>query len=46
MHRETPAAEVGKILSVEKRKERLHGGECRGTRKPVVPWVVLGIGFL
>jgi hypothetical protein len=35
-------AEVGKILFVEnlvgeKRRERLHIGECRGTRKPVIP---------
>jgi hypothetical protein len=44
-YRRTPAAEVGKILFVEKRRERLHGGECRGTQKPVVPWVGLGIGF-
>jgi hypothetical protein len=45
-HRWTAAAEVGKILFVEKRRERLHSGECRGTRKPVVPWVGLGIGFI
>jgi hypothetical protein len=31
-----PTAEVGKILFVAKRKERLHIGECRGTRKPVI----------
>jgi hypothetical protein len=37
-HRWTTAAEVGKILFVEKRRERLHSGECRGTRKPVIPW--------
>jgi hypothetical protein len=34
--------EVGKILFIEnlvgeKRRERLHIGECRGTRKPVIP---------
>jgi hypothetical protein len=34
--------EVGKILFAEnlvgeKRRERLHIGECRGTRKPVIP---------
>jgi hypothetical protein len=36
-------AEVGKILFAEnlvgeKRRERLHIGECRRTRKPVIPW--------
>jgi hypothetical protein len=30
----TLTAEVGKILFVKKRRERLHSGECRGTRKP------------
>jgi hypothetical protein len=30
--RQTPAAEVGKILFVEKRRERLHGRGCRGTQ--------------
>jgi hypothetical protein len=35
-------AEVGKILFAEslvgeKRRERLHIGECRGTQKPVIP---------
>jgi hypothetical protein len=35
-------AEVGKTLFVknlfvQKRRERLHIGECRGTRKPVIP---------
>jgi hypothetical protein len=30
-HRRTPAAEVRKILFEEKRRERLHGGEYRGT---------------
>jgi hypothetical protein len=29
---QTPTAEVGKILFVEKRRERLHIGECRGTQ--------------
>jgi hypothetical protein len=29
----------GKILFVEKKRERLHIGECRGTRKPVILWV-------
>jgi hypothetical protein len=38
-------AEVRKILFVEKRRETLHGAEFRGTRKPVVPWVGMGIGF-
>jgi hypothetical protein len=43
-------AEVGKILFVEnlvgeKRRERLHIGECRGTRKPVIQWVRVGSGF-
>jgi hypothetical protein len=42
-------AEVRKILSVEnlvgeKRRERLHIGECRGTRKPVILWVRVGSG--
>jgi hypothetical protein len=41
----TPAKEVRKILFVEKRRERLHIGECKGTRKPVVPVVGVGIGF-
>jgi hypothetical protein len=40
------AAEVRKILFVEKRRERLHSGEFRGTQKPVVPWVRVRIGFL
>jgi hypothetical protein len=31
---------------VEKRSERLHGGECMRTWKPVVLWVMLEIGFL
>jgi hypothetical protein len=31
------------MLFVEKRRERLHSGECRGTQKLVVPWVRLGI---
>jgi hypothetical protein len=44
-HRQTLAAEVGKILFVEKRRGRLHSGECRGTQKPVIPRVRLGIGF-
>jgi hypothetical protein len=49
MHRQTPIAEVRKILFVEKRRERLHIGECRRTRKPVIPvggrgwW---GVGFI
>jgi hypothetical protein len=45
MHRQTPIAEVRKILFVEKRRERLHIGECRRTRKPVIPWVRVGSGF-
>jgi hypothetical protein len=37
-------SEVGKILFVEnlvgeKRRERLHIGECRGTWKPVIPMI-------
>jgi hypothetical protein len=32
-------------LFVEKRRERLHIGECRGTWKPVIPWVRVGSGF-
>jgi hypothetical protein len=44
-HRQTPAVQVGKILSVEKRRERLPGA-CRWIQKPVVPWVRLEIGFL
>jgi hypothetical protein len=42
------AQAVGKILFVEKRRERLHSGERRGTQKPVVRWVgvgVVGSGF-
>jgi hypothetical protein len=39
-------AEVRKILFVEnlvgeKRRERLHVGECRGTQKPVIPSAAL-----
>jgi hypothetical protein len=34
----------GSTVFVEKRRERLHSGECRRTRKPVAPWV-MGIGF-
>jgi hypothetical protein len=30
----------------EKRRERLHIGECRGTRKPVIPSVRVGSGVL
>jgi hypothetical protein len=42
--------EVRKILFVEnlfveKRKERLHIGECRGTWNPVILWVRVGNGF-
>jgi hypothetical protein len=44
-HRQTPTAEVGKILFVEKRRERLNSGECRGNQKLVVLWVRVGIGF-
>jgi hypothetical protein len=33
------------ICREEKRRERLHSGECRGTQKPVVQWVRVGIGF-
>jgi hypothetical protein len=40
-----PNSRGQKILFVEKRRERLHIGECKGTRKPVIPWVRLGIGF-
>jgi hypothetical protein len=44
-------AEVGKILFVEnsvgeRRRERLHIGECRGTWKLVIPWVGVGSGVL
>jgi hypothetical protein len=44
-------AEVGKILFAEnlvgeKRRERLHIGECRGTRKPVIPRNGVLIDFL
>jgi hypothetical protein len=46
--RQTLTAEVGKILFVEnlvgeKRRERLHIGECRGTWKPVIPWDHSGV---
>jgi hypothetical protein len=44
MKAQTPTAEVGKILFVEKRRERLHIGECRGTWKLVIPWVRVGNG--
>jgi hypothetical protein len=30
------------ICREEKRRERLHIGECRGTWKPVIPWVRVG----
>jgi hypothetical protein len=51
MKAQTLTAEVRKILLVEhlvgeKRRERLHIGECRGTWKPVIPWVRLGSGVL
>jgi hypothetical protein len=50
MKAQTLTAEVGKILFVknlfvEKRRKRLHIGECKGTRKPVIPWVRVGSGF-
>jgi hypothetical protein len=50
MKAQTPTAEVRKILFVEnsiveKRREWRHSGECRGTRKPVIPWVRVRIGF-
>jgi hypothetical protein len=50
MKAQTLTAEVGKILFAEnlvgeKRRERLHIGECRGTQKPVIPWVRVGSGF-
>jgi hypothetical protein len=45
MKTQTLTAEVGKNLFVEKRRERLHIGECRGTRQPVIPWVRVGSGF-
>jgi hypothetical protein len=35
----------GRILFVEKRRERLHIGECKGTQKPVILWVKVGSGF-
>jgi purine-cytosine permease-like protein len=43
--------EIGKILFVEnlfvaKRRERLHIGECRGTRKPVIPRKILKATYL
>jgi hypothetical protein len=43
--------EVRKILFVEnsfveKRRERLCIGECRGTWKPVILWVRVGVGFI
>jgi hypothetical protein len=46
-----PTAEVEKILFVEnlvveKRRERLPIGECRGIRKPVRPWVRVESGVL
>jgi hypothetical protein len=33
------------ICREEKKKERLHGGECRGTWKLVVPWSGRRLGF-
>jgi hypothetical protein len=43
-------AEVRKILFVEnlageKRRERLHIGEFRGTQKLVIPWARVGSGL-
>jgi hypothetical protein len=47
MKPQTLTAEVEKILFVvnlvgEKRRERLHIGECRGTQKLVIPWTRVG----
>jgi hypothetical protein len=47
MKAQTLTAEVEKILFVEnlvgeKRRERLHTGECRGTLKTVISWPRLG----
>jgi hypothetical protein len=42
-------AQVRKILFVEKGRERLHIGECRGTWKPVIRWSRgsgWGVGFI
>jgi hypothetical protein len=49
-HRQTLTAEVGKILFVEnlfveKSRERLNIGECKGTWKLVIPWLRVGSGF-
>jgi hypothetical protein len=51
MKAQTLTAEVGKILFVEnsvveKRRERLHIGECRETRKLVILWARVGRGVL
>jgi hypothetical protein len=45
-HRQTPTAEVGKILFVEKRRERLHIGECRGTQNRLSCGSGWGMGFI
>jgi hypothetical protein len=50
MKAQTLTAKVGKILFVqklveEKRRERLHMGECRGTWKPVIPWARVWSGL-
>jgi hypothetical protein len=46
MKTQTATAEVRKILFVEKRRERLNIGECRGTWKLVIPSIGLGFGVL
>jgi hypothetical protein len=50
MKAQTLTAEVGKIIYVEnlvgeKERERLHIGECRGTRKLVIPGTSVGSGL-
>jgi hypothetical protein len=46
MHRQTPTAEVGQILFVEKRRERLHSGESRGTQNQWSHGLGLGLGVI
>jgi hypothetical protein len=45
-HRQTPTAEIGKILFLEKRRERLHIGECRGTGNWWSSGSGWGLGFI
>jgi hypothetical protein len=45
-HRWTPTAEVRKILFIEKRREKQHGGECRGPGNQWCHWSGCRLGFI